>query len=109
MKKAYWVVTYRSVSDQTKLDNYAKLAAPAIVEAGGNILVRGLPSAVLEEGQVERTVVTEFANLDAAMNAYKSDQYKKTPSPTLRTDFVYRQFITRCFSFFFFLFMRIRG
>jgi len=76
MKKAYWVVTYRSVSDQTKLDNYAKLAAPAIVEAGGNILVRGLPSAVLEEGQVERTVVTEFANLDAAMNAYKSDQYK---------------------------------
>ena len=35
MAKAYWVATYRSISDPDALAGYAKLAGPAIQAAGG--------------------------------------------------------------------------
>ena len=35
MAKAYWVATYRSISDADKLAAYAKLAPPAIAPFGG--------------------------------------------------------------------------
>ena len=41
MAKAYWVATYRSISDPDKLAAYAKLAGPAIQAAGGKFLARG--------------------------------------------------------------------
>ena len=37
MPKAYWVTTYRSISDPDKLAAYAKLAPPAIVMLFGVI------------------------------------------------------------------------
>ena len=43
MAKAYWVATYRSVSNPDALAAYAKLAGPAIAAAGGRALARGLP------------------------------------------------------------------
>ena len=38
MAKAYWVATYRSISDPDALAGYAKLAGPAIQAAGGRFL-----------------------------------------------------------------------
>ena len=35
MAKAYWVVCYRSISDPAALNEYAELAAPAILAGGG--------------------------------------------------------------------------
>ena len=40
MKKGYWIVSYRSVSDETALRKYGELAIPAIEAGGGRTLVR---------------------------------------------------------------------
>ncbi len=77
MAKAYWVATYRSVSDPDALAAYAKLSGPAILAAGGRILVRGLPSHVYEEGLVQRTVVIEFDSVDHAKAAHDSAAYQE--------------------------------
>ena len=55
MPKAYWVVTYRSVSDPQKLAAYAKLAV-----AAARFLARGNPAVAFEHGLKERTVITEY-------------------------------------------------
>ena len=76
MAKVYWVATYRSVRDPAALEAYAKLAGPAIWDAGGRNLVRGMPAKVLEDGLNQRTVVIEFDSIAAAMAAYESPAYK---------------------------------
>src|SRR4051794_12995709 len=76
MSRAYWVATYRSISDPAKLDAYAKLSGPAIVAAGGRILARGLPSHVYEVGLMQRTVLIEFDSVDHAMAAHDSRAYQ---------------------------------
>jgi uncharacterized protein (DUF1330 family) len=38
MAKAYWVATYRNISNPDALAEYAKLAAPAIQAGGGRFL-----------------------------------------------------------------------
>ncbi len=77
MPKAYWIAAYRSVKDPEALAAYAKLAGPAIWNAGGRNLVRGVPTKTLEDGLSERTVVIEFDSVDAALAAYESPAYKK--------------------------------
>ena len=77
MKKGYWVGAYKKITDPDKLAAYAKLAAPAIVEAGGKFLVRGMPTEVFEHGLNERTVVVQFESIDAALNAHESVSYRK--------------------------------
>ena len=44
MAKAYWVTTYRSVSNPEALAAYAKLAGPAIAAGGGRFVLRGTPA-----------------------------------------------------------------
>lgn len=75
MAKAYWVVSYRQITDQAKLAAYAKLAGPAIEAAGGRALVRGIPAKVYESGQLERTVVIEFDSVEQAVAAHDSAAY----------------------------------
>ena len=77
MAKAYWVVSYRQITDPAKLAAYAKLAGPAIESAGGRALVRGTPVKVYEAGQLERTVVIEFDSVEQAIAAHDSPQYKQ--------------------------------
>src|SRR5581483_8147458 len=60
MAKAYWIATYRSISNPDALAAYAKLAGPAIEAGGGRFLARGLPAQVYEAGVKERTVLIEF-------------------------------------------------
>ena len=40
MRKGYWVVAYRSVSDESALKHYGELAGPAIAAGGGKIFIR---------------------------------------------------------------------
>ena len=77
MTKAYWVATYRSVSNPDALAAYAALSGPAIVAAGGRILVRGLPSHTYEGGLMERTVVIEFDSVEQATAAHDSAAYQE--------------------------------
>ncbi len=77
MTKAYWIVTYRSVSNPDALAGYSKLSGPAITAAGGRILARGLPARVYEAGLEQRTVVLEFDSLDQALAAHDSPPYQE--------------------------------
>jgi uncharacterized protein (DUF1330 family) len=76
MAKAYWVTTYRNISNPDALAEYAKLAAPAIQAGGGRFLVRGTPSKVYEAGLNQRTVIIEFDIVASAVAAHDSDGYK---------------------------------
>jgi len=76
MKKGYWVVIYRSVSDPARLAEYAKLAGPAIEAGGGRFLARGTPLKVFEAGLSQRLVVTEFESVEKAIAAYESPAYQ---------------------------------
>ena len=76
MAKAYWVATYRTVSDPQALAAYGEVAGPALKAAGGRILARGMPSATLDGGVMGRTVVLEFDSVEAALAAYNSPGYQ---------------------------------
>ena len=76
MPRAYWVNTFRSVSDPEKLAAYIELAGPAMRAAGGRFLARGQPARAFESGVMERTVVIEFDSVDDAVAAYESAAYQ---------------------------------
>ena len=77
MAKAYWITTYRSISNPDALAAYAKLAGPSITAAGGKFLVRGMPTEVWEAGQKQRTVVIEFPGLAQALAAHDTPGYQE--------------------------------
>ena len=74
-KKAYWISIYNEVLDPEKLAAYAALAGPALTAAGGHFLARGMPAALYENGQMQRTVLIEFDSVEAANAAYRSAGY----------------------------------
>lgn len=73
---AYWISSYLEITDEARLTAYAELAGPALTGAGGTFLVRSMPSAVFEAGRMMRSVVIEFASVDAALAAHDSDAYQ---------------------------------
>lgn len=77
MAKAYWVVAYRSIKYPQAWEAYAKLAVPAIEQAGGRFLIRGKPAKIYEQGMPERVVLVEFDNLQQAIAAHDSPAYAK--------------------------------
>jgi uncharacterized protein (DUF1330 family) len=77
MAKAYWINTFRSVSDPDKLAAYVALAGPAMRASGGRFLARGTPARVFESGVMERTVVIEFESVEAAVATYESAAYQE--------------------------------
>jgi uncharacterized protein (DUF1330 family) len=76
MAKAYWVATYRSVSNPDALAAYAKLAGPAIMAGGGKFLVRGNAVKTYESGIMQRVVVIEFDSVEKAVAAHDSEGYQ---------------------------------
>ncbi|MCR6030757.1 DUF1330 domain-containing protein [Nocardioides sp. zg-579] len=74
---AYWISTYVEVTDTDKLAAYAALAGPALEAGGGRFLARGLPEQVYEAGQRTRTVLIEFASVEAAVAAHDSPAYQE--------------------------------
>jgi uncharacterized protein (DUF1330 family) len=77
MAKGYMISCYRSISNPEKLADYAKLAGPAILAAGGTFLARGTASKAMEDGIMGRTVIVEFETLEAAMALYDSPMYQE--------------------------------
>jgi uncharacterized protein (DUF1330 family) len=76
MAKAYWVATYRSISDADALTAYANLAGPAIAAAGGRFLARGTAAKAYEAGLLQRVVIVEFDSVDKAVAAHDSEGYQ---------------------------------
>jgi uncharacterized protein (DUF1330 family) len=76
MAKAYWVATYRSISDLEALAGYAKLAGPAITAAGGRFLARGNAAKADEAGLMQRVVIIEFDSVERAAAAHDSEGYQ---------------------------------
>jgi len=72
---AYWIASYREITDPEKMAAYAELAGPAIKEAGGRFLVRGTPAKVYEAGLEQRSVVIEFDSVEAAIAAHDTPAY----------------------------------
>ncbi len=77
MPKAYWVATYRSISDPDKMAAYSQLAGPAIQAGGGRFLARGSATKAYENGIEQRVVVIEFDSVDQAIKAHDSEGYQK--------------------------------
>jgi len=77
MAKAYWITTYRSISNPDALAAYAKLGAPAIQAGGGKFIVRGMPAKTYEAALNQRTVVIEFASVAQAVAAHDSPAYQE--------------------------------
>ena len=76
MPKAYFVATYRSVSNPDALVEYAKLAGPAMTAAGGRFLARGNAAKAYEKGVLQRVVVIEFDSVEKAVAAHDSPGYQ---------------------------------
>jgi uncharacterized protein (DUF1330 family) len=76
MAKAYWIACYRTIKNPDKLAAYAKLAGPALQNAGGRFLVRGMPAQTYEAGLNQRTVVIEFDSVQAAKAAHDGVAYQ---------------------------------
>jgi uncharacterized protein (DUF1330 family) len=76
MAKAYWVNTYRSISNTAAFDAYAKLAGPAIEAGGGKFIVRGSPTKTYESGLMQRVVIIEFDSVEQALKAHDSEAYQ---------------------------------
>ena len=77
MAKAYWINTFREISDSDRLMRYVALAGPAMRAAGGRFLARGNPAAAFESGTVTRTTLIEFPSVEAAVAAYHSVAYQE--------------------------------
>jgi len=77
MGKAYWINTFREVSDAERLSAYVERAGPVMREFGGRFLARGIPARVFEAGVMERTVLIEFRSVDQAVAAYESRGYQR--------------------------------
>ena len=77
MTKAYWINTFRSVSDEDKLARYIELSGPAIRAAGGRFLARGNAVYAFELGTIQRTTLIEFDSVEAAAAAYYSEAYQQ--------------------------------
>lgn len=76
MARGYWVITFRSISDQTGVDRYAAAAGPVIRAHGGRVLAAGQPAFSYEAGAIQRVAIVEFSNLEAADEAYRSPDYQ---------------------------------
>ena len=78
MKKGYWVVAYRAISDESAVKAYGALAMPAVQSFGGRFLTLSTSQAQAHEvGLQQRTVIVEFDSYDVALAAHKSEAYQK--------------------------------
>ena len=80
MPKAYVIVDI-DVTDPERYAAYRELAARAVEAAGGRYLARGGATEVLEGDRVpHRTVILEFADMQAARAWYDSPAYLEARS-----------------------------
>ena len=78
MQKGYWVVAYRSISDESAAKAYGALAVPAVQSFGGRFLTRFASQVQAHEAGLQlQTVIVEFDSYDIALAAHESEAYKK--------------------------------
>lgn len=78
MKKGYWVVVYRSISDEVAVKAYVAAAGPALESLGGRLLTRSTSQVQPHEaGLPQRAVLVEFESYETALAAYESPAYRK--------------------------------
>ena len=77
MKKGYWVVAYRSISDESAVKAHGALALPAVESFGGRFLTRSISQIQTHEaGLLFRTMLVEFDSYDTALAAHESEAYQ---------------------------------
>ena len=77
MANAYLVVIYNKIIDQEKLQKYAVDALPAMMANGGKkVLARSANITQIEGIPPERAVILEFGSVEAAQNAYNSEDHQ---------------------------------
>ena len=77
MANAYLVGIYNKVIDQEKLQKYAVDALPAMMANGSKkALARSADITQIEGIPPERAVILEFESVEAAKNAYNSEDYQ---------------------------------
>ena len=77
MKKGYWVVAYRSISDESAVGAYGTLALPVIESFGGRLLTRSTSQIQSHEaGLPLRTILVEFDSYEIALAARESEAYQ---------------------------------
>jgi uncharacterized protein (DUF1330 family) len=78
MKKGYWVVAYRSISDASAVKSYGTLAVPAVQSFGGRFLTMSASQMQAHEAALQQpTVLVEFDSFDIARSAHDSEAYQK--------------------------------
>jgi uncharacterized protein (DUF1330 family) len=79
MKKGYWVVAYKSISDESAVKAYGALAGPAIQSLGGRVLTKFTSRLQpYEAGLPERAIIVEFDSYDIALAARESEAYQES-------------------------------
>jgi uncharacterized protein (DUF1330 family) len=76
MAKAYWVSCYHSISNPEALAAYAKLAGPAIANAGGRFIARADAAKAYEAGVAQRVVLIEFDSVEKATACHDGAEYQ---------------------------------
>ena len=78
MKKGYWIVVYRSISNESAVTAYGPLAIPAVEAFGGSFLTKSTSQVHPHEaGLPLRTVIVEFDSYENALAAHGSEAYRK--------------------------------
>src|SRR5271169_2013076 len=78
MRKGYWVVAYRSISDESAVKAYGALALPAVESFGGRFLTRSTSKIQTHEvGLHQRTILVEFDSYEIAVAAHESEAHQK--------------------------------
>jgi uncharacterized protein (DUF1330 family) len=78
VKKGYWVVAFRSISDASAVKAYGALAVPVVQSFGGRFLtLPGSQMQVHEAGLQQLAVIVEFDSYDIARSAYECEAYQK--------------------------------
>jgi uncharacterized protein (DUF1330 family) len=78
MKKGYWVVAYKSISDEAAVKAYGALALPALESLGARFLTKSTSQIQTHEaGLQQRTVIVEFDSYEDALAAHESAAYQK--------------------------------
>jgi len=76
MPKGY-IIGHITVTDPEDYKEYIRLDTPILAQLGGQFIVRGGTSEVVEGDSQERHVVIEFPSYEAAKTAYHDPDYQK--------------------------------
>ena len=75
-----YTMAHVEVTDADSYGKYAALAGPAVAKYGGEFLVRGGASEVIEGTAKSRHVIIKWADMETAKKFYYSPEYQEALS-----------------------------